>query len=136
MNTVVDFINNWLIFVIIGVVFIWLIIQGIRYDKKHFDLMVNDEVYRLCYSYTEDMIEKGLIRMNKVQKLGGSIVVIEDGEIKQVIRKTSVFNISKSQREYEIRLEDGTREMIICKGLSEAAADEEMNKLYQSLKTI
>ena len=136
MNTVVDFINNWLIFVIIGVVFIWLIVQGIRYDKKHFDLMVNDEVYRLCYSYTDDMMNKGLIRMNKVQKLGGSIVVIEDSEIKQVIRKTSVFNISKSQREYEIKLEDGTREMIICKGLSEAAADEEMNKLYQSLKTI
>lgn len=74
--------------------------------------------------------------MNKVQKIGGSIVVIKDGEIKQVIRKTSLLNISKSQREYEIRLEDGISEMIICKGLSEAAVDEELNKLYQSLKTI
>lgn len=74
MNTVVDFINNWLIFVIIGAVFIWLIVQGIRYDKKHFELMINDELYRLCYSYTNAMLDKDYEEVAEIkEKLKGAV---------------------------------------------------------------
>lgn len=69
-----------------------------------------------------------------VTKVGGSIVVIKQGEVEQVIKKEITYNIGKSRREYDITLEDKERKITICRNLSAIEVDKEMDKLYQSLR--
>lgn len=70
----------------------------------------------------------------KVTKIGNSIVVIKQGEIEQVIKKETAYNIGKGRREYDITLEDKERKITICKNLSTIEVDKEIDKLYQSLR--